>query len=379
MGRTREKINKRLQEFNKVKLLSILGARPQFIKAAALSRALKEYPAIEHIIVHTGQHYDINMSQVFFEEMQIPKSDYYLGINGKSHAEMTGMMMIELERVVQKEKPDFVLVYGDTNSTLAGALVASKLHIPLAHIEAGLRSFNLCMPEEINRILTDRVSDILFIPTEKAEKNLQQEGFPFPVCANEKQEIFQVGDIMYDCILYYKNFSRKPQIEVLKRIKENHFFLATVHRAENTDSKERLMSIFAALEKLSVIKPVVLPLHPRTQKKIKEYGIKITDIILIPPVGYLEMLWLIENSSLILTDSGGLQKEAYFLRKNAVVLREETEWVELVEYGYNVLAGFQTENIIKGIEYNFEKSFKDDFFGEGKTAFKIIDVLKSKI
>ncbi|HFU75887.1 MAG TPA: UDP-N-acetylglucosamine 2-epimerase (non-hydrolyzing), partial [Arcobacter sp.] len=285
-----------------MKIVTILGARPQFIKAGTVSREIVEYDKIEEVIVHTGQHYDANMSDIFFEEMKIPKPNYFLGIGGKTHGAMTGQMIEKIEEVALNEKPDWIMVYGDTNSTLAGAIVASKLHIKLAHIEAGLRSFNMQMPEEVNRILTDRVSDILFCPTTTAIENLKKEGFE-----NFECKIVNSGDVMYDGALFYKNLAAKPDIEI-----KNNYILCTIHRAENTDNEDRLKEIFEALNEIAKEMQIILPLHPRTKQKIKNLSLSLDNITIIDPVGYLEMVWLIDNCTLVMTDSGGLQKEAYF-------------------------------------------------------------------
>lgn len=320
-----------------MKILTILGARPQFIKAASVSREILKHDDIQEVIVHTGQHYDANMSDIFFQEMQIPKPDYFLGIGGKSHGAMTGQMIEKIEEVVQKEKPDWIMVYGDTNSTLAGALVASKLHIKLAHIEAGLRSFNMKMPEEVNRILTDRVSNILFCPTDAAVQNLKNEGYDNFDC-----KIVKSGDVMQDGAMFYKNIARKPSCDI-----KDDFILCTIHRAENTDDENRLRSIFKALNEIAKEKQIILPLHPRTKKILENLKLNIQNLTLIEPVGYLEMVWLCENCSLVMTDSGGLQKEAYFFEKPCITLRDETEWVELVECGANVLVGADKEKILE--------------------------------
>ena len=375
----------------KMKILTILGARPQFIKAGSVSRAIKQYNLqttnnqytnipITEVIVHTGQHYDANMSDIFFEEMQIPKPDYFLGIGGKSHGAMTGQMIEKIEEVALKEKPDWIMVYGDTNSTLAGAIVASKLHIKLAHVEAGLRSFNMKMPEEINRILTDRVSDILFCPTKTAVENLQKEGFPF-VTANGTQKIVNVGDVMQDGAFFYKNFSKKPSNFQLKT---SNYILCTIHRAENTDDPQRLKAIFEALNEIAKEKQIILPLHPRTRKIIETYNFQLetSDLIIIDPVGYLEMVWLIDNCSLVMTDSGGLQKEAYFFEKPCITLRDETEWVELVEIEANRLAGANKEKILnayKQITNNQSESTHickySNLYGGGRASEKIVEAL----
>ena len=353
-----------------MKIITILGARPQFIKAGTVSREIANYKDIDEVIVHTGQHYDSNMSDIFFEEMKIPKPDYFLGIGGKSHGAMTGQMIEKIEEVALKEKPDWIMVYGDTNSTLAGAIVASKLHIKLAHIEAGLRSFNMKMPEEVNRILTDRVSDVLFCPTQTAVNNLKNEGFDKFDC-----KVVKSGDVMYDGALFYKNLAVKPNIKL-----DKDYILCTIHRAENTDDKNRLNNIFEALVEISRKQQIVLPLHPRTKKIVKELNIDTGDIVIIDPVGYLEMVWLIDNNSLVMTDSGGLQKEAYFFQKPCVTLRDETEWVELVENGFNILVGADKEKILKAYDKSNKSLSKiqlSDLYGDGKAAQKIVKGLLS--
>ena len=351
-----------------IKILTILGARPQFIKAGSVSREIAKHKKIEEIIVHTGQHYDANMSDIFFDEMKIPKPNYFLGIGGKSHGAMTGQMIEKIEEVALSEKPDWIMVYGDTNSTLAGAIVASKLHIKLAHIEAGLRSFNMKMPEEVNRILTDRVSNILFCPTETAIQNLKNEGYKNFDC-----KIIKSGDVMQDGAIFYKNLAVKPNIEI-----KNDFILCTIHRAENTDDEIRLKSIFEALNEIAKEKQVILPLHPRTKKILENLKLNINNLTIIEPVGYLEMVWLIDNCDFVLTDSGGLQKEAYFFEKQCITLRDETEWVELVECGANTLVGANKEKILQAYtnnsEFNKENS-KLDLYGGGKASEIIIKEL----
>jgi len=354
-----------------MKILTILGARPQFIKAGSVSREIAKHKHIKEVIVHTGQHYDKNMSDIFFSELHLPKPDYFLGIGGKSHGAMTGAMMQKIEEVALEEKPDWIQVYGDTNSTLAGALVASKLHIKLSHIEAGLRSYNNKMPEEINRILTDRVSQILFCPTDTAVQNLKKEGFE-----NFECRIVKSGDVMYDGALFYKELAKKPQVDI-----KDDFILCTIHRAENTDDEKRLKSIFEALKLIAKETQVILPLHPRTKNIIKKLSIDTKDITLIEPVGYLEMVWLIKNSKLVLTDSGGLQKEAYFFGKYCITLRDETEWVELVESGYNTLVGADKEKIIK-VFYKYANiqitnNHLSNLYGDGKASQKIVKELLS--
>jgi len=348
-----------------IKILTILGARPQFIKAGSVSREISNYDSLEEIIVHTGQHYNANMSDIFFEEMQIPKPNYFLGIGGKSHGAMTGQMIEKIEEVALIENPDWIMVYGDTNSTLAGALVASKLHIRLAHVEAGLRSFNMNMPEEVNRILTDRVSHILFCPTDAAIKNLKNEGFDKLSC-----KLVKSGDVMQDGAFYYKNLSVKPNIEINK-----DFILCTIHRAENTDDEIRLRSIFQALEEIAQQKQVILPLHPRTKKIIENLMLNTRNISIIEPIGYLQMVWLIDNCDLVMTDSGGLQKEAYFFEKYCITLRDETEWVELVDYGFNILVGAVKQDILHAYHNvsSFRKFSSDfDLYGGGNASKKIV-------
>jgi UDP-GlcNAc3NAcA epimerase len=351
-----------------MKILTILGARPQFIKAGSVSREIAKHDNIEEVIVHTGQHYDANMSDIFFDEMKIPKPNYFLGIGGKSHGAMTGQMIEKIEEVILKEKPDWVMVYGDTNSTLAGAIVASKLHIKLAHIEAGLRSFNMKMPEEVNRILTDRVSQILFCPTSTAIKNLRNEGFE-----NFDIKVVNTGDVMLDGALFYKNLAVKPQCQI-----SDNYVLCTIHRAENTDSASHLQSIFNALITITKEKQIILPLHPRTKKLLKELRVDTSCLTIIDPVGYLEMVWLIDNCSLVMTDSGGLQKEAYFFEKQCITLRDETEWVELVENGFNTLVGADREKILTA--FRDAKSFRTkelNLYGGAKASESIVKELIS--
>lgn len=353
-----------------MKIITIVGARPQFIKAAVVSRLFSTTKNITEIIVHTGQHFDANMSDVFFEEMRIPLPHYNLCINSLSHGAMTGQMLEKIEVILLKEMPDLVIVYGDTNSTIAGALAAKKLNIKLAHVEAGLRSFNMNMPEEINRILTDRISDILFCPTDNAVENLKNEGYK-----NIKCKIVKNGDVMQDAALFYLNKAKMPTFDIPKI-----FILCTLHRAENTDDITKLKNIFNALEIISQDIKVVLPLHPRTKLILKRIGYEFhnSSIHFISPVGYLEMVWLINNCELVVTDSGGLQKEAYFFKKYCVTLRDETEWIELVNKGYNVLAGNNTESIIKNIHFYLKKDFifdKNSLYGEGDASNKILKTI----
>ncbi len=348
-----------------MKIMTVLGARPQFIKAGTISREIAKHNSINEIIVHTGQHYDFNMSDIFFEEMKIPKPNYFLGIGGMSQGSMTGQMIEEIDKVALKEKPDWILVYGDTNSTLAAGIVASKLDVRLAHIEAGLRSFNMKMPEEVNRILTDRVSDILFCPTQIAVDNLKNENYEAL-----DSKIVKSGDVMQDGAIFYKKLALRPNFEIKK-----NYVLATVHRAENTNDINRLSSIIEALNTIHMEKQVIVPLHPRTKKIIESNKIKI-EFTIIDPVGYLEMVWLIDNCDLIMTDSGGLQKEAFFFKKPCITLRDETEWVELVTHKFNVLTGSNKEKIIDIYEnFSFNESFGVNLYGEGNASKKIVDEL----
>jgi len=353
-----------------MKIITIIGARPQFIKAAAVSREIAKHKDIKEIIVHTGQHFDENMSKIFFDQMHIPKPDYNLEINSLTHGAMTGRMIEKIEEVLLIEKPDWVIIYGDTNSTIAGSLAAKKLHIKVAHIEAGLRSFNRNMPEEINRILTDKISDILFCPTDTAVKNLQFEG----IGKNSLAKIIKCGDVMQDAAIFYSDIAKKPEIDIPKT-----FILATIHRAENTDSPDRLSSIFKALNTISNEIPIIVPLHPRTKKIIANslHILQNSRLHLIDPVGYLEMIYLLQHCSLVMTDSGGLQKEAFFFKKPCVTLRDETEWVELVENGYNEIVGAKEHDIIFGYKkmIQIKLDYDKDLYGKGKASQKIISEL----
>lgn len=318
-----------------MKIATILGARPQFIKASVVSHAISQTSGMQEVLIHTGQHFDANMSDVFFAELGMRRPDYFLDIHGGGHGEMTGRMLIEIEKVLQQERPDAVLVYGDTNSTLAGALAAAKLHIPVAHVEAGLRSFNVRMPEEVNRILTDRISRWLFTPTETAADHLQREGF-------SPSQIFPVGDVMYDVALHHgARVQACTGLMARLALPEKGYILATVHRAENADHPQRLGAIVDALVAMTQTLPVVWPLHPRTRAVLQRAG-KLDALAqavhLIEPVGYLDMVQLEKYAALIATDSGGVQKEAFFYRVPCVTLRDETEWVELVDAGWNRVA-----------------------------------------
>jgi UDP-GlcNAc3NAcA epimerase len=337
-----------------MKILTIVGARPQFVKAAVVSRELLKNKEIQEIILHTGQHFDKNMSDIFFEEMEIPKPQYNLNINGLSHGAMTGQMLEGIEKICLEEKPDFLLVYGDTNSTIAGALAAKKLHIKVIHIEAGLRSYNMQMPEEINRILTDKISDILFCPTETAINNLIKEGI-----FDGSIKVIQNGDVMQDAAIYYAAKSElRSNVISINQLKKENFILCTIHRQENTDDLIRLNSIVNVLNTISKEMDVVVPLHPRTKKIIEQQNINI-EFTIIDPVGYFDMIELLKNCKMVMTDSGGLQKEAYFFNKFCITLRDETEWVELVENGYNKLAGANEKEILK-----FYHSFKAESFSK---------------
>jgi UDP-GlcNAc3NAcA epimerase len=347
-----------------MKVITILGARPQFVKAAVVSRELKK-SGINEVIIHTGQHFDNNMSQVFFDEMEIPTPDYNLEISGLNHGAMTGRMLEKIEEVLLKEKPDYVLVYGDTNSTLAGALAASKLHIPVVHVEAGLRSFEMKMPEEVNRILTDRISSILFCPTSTAIKNLEAEGYAKIDC-----KIILSGDVMYDAVQYYQS-----KIETNSTVIQNEnlankpFILATLHRAENTNDPTRLKEICDAFNEINKDVKVVLPLHPRTKSFLTTQGIKLNARV-IDPVGYFDMLALLKNCSMVMTDSGGLQKEAYFFNKFCLTLRDQTEWVELVDAGANTLVGASKQKIVDQFKANINKTLRiqEGLYGDGHAS-----------
>jgi UDP-GlcNAc3NAcA epimerase len=358
-----------------VKIVTILGARPQFIKAGSVSREIsnqvKNGKDIVEVIIHTGQHYDVNMSDVFFEEMKIPKPNYFLGIGGKSHGAMTGQMIEKIEEILIIEKPDWVMVYGDTNSTLAGAIAASKLKIKIAHIEAGLRSFNMQMPEEINRILTDRVSSLLFCTTKAAMANLTNEGV---AAWKTNAKAILTGDVMQDGAMYYRNLSQKPiNLQIL-----DDFILCTIHRAENTDDIRKLNNIVSALNEIAKEKQVILPLHPRTKNILLQGDYDTENLTIINPVGYLNMVWLIDHCSLIMTDSGGLQKEAFFFSKPCITIRDETEWVELVDEGFNVVVGSNKEQIMKAYHENiFSDNFDVNLYGSGLASRAIVKKLIS--
>ncbi len=338
--------------------LTIVGTRPQFIKAATVSRAFKRRELAE-ILVHTGQHYDEEMSQIFFDDLKIPKPKYNIDVHGGGHGSMTGRMLLKLEEIIIREKPDVVLVYGDTNSTLAGALAAAKLNIPVAHIEAGLRSFNRRMPEEINRVVADHVSTYLFCPTNVSVENLQTEGV--------NTGVYHVGDVMYDATRLFGDIAQKSSAILEKfGLTGKEFSLATVHRAENTDDPDRLREIVEFLEETAQRQILVLLIHPRTRRKLKEFGISPDAVRVENPVGYLDMLHLLGHASRVFTDSGGLQKEAYFYRVPCLTLRDETEWVETVEAGWNRLWKSRTPELAR----------RDiDDYGNGNAAAEIVDIL----
>jgi UDP-GlcNAc3NAcA epimerase len=355
-----------------MKIFTIVGARPQFVKASVFSKLLKEKKTgIEEVIVHTGQHYDQNMSDIFFSSLGIPEPAYNLGVGGGTHGYNTGMMLIEIEKLLLSGKPDAVLVYGDTDSTLAGSLAASKLHIPVIHIEAGLRSFNKRMPEEQNRIITDHMAALLFAPTETAVRNLRNEGVP-------EKSVFLVGDIMYDATLHFGELAKQTEEEFLQsqQLDKQAYHLLTIHREENTSDPAMLQEIFSAFEGKNI--PVILPLHPRTRKKIADFSIQMPqNIRMIDPVGYMEMLSLLKNAKYVFTDSGGVQKEAYFLGRPCFTLRNETEWVELLDIGANMLTKpAQIADYINGHSTRQEIINNGNLYGGGKAAENILSVIK---
>lgn len=351
------------------KIVTVIGARPQFIKASVVSKELRK--KFEEIIIHTGQHYDKNMSDIFFEELNIPKPDYNLGIGSGSHAYQTGMMLIEIEKILLKEQPDYVLVYGDTNSTIAAALSASKLLIPVIHVEAGLRSFNMNMPEEQNRILTDHVSTILFASTDEAINNLKNEGIT--------SNVFNVGDVMCDSVLSFSKEVNREKIKLIPLYEEKQidkWYLATIHRAENTFDSSNLYQILKVLNDLDEI--VIFPVHPRIKNIVTELKSKndYKNIYFIEPVDYLTMLYLTKNSKKVVTDSGGLQKECYILDVPCITVRDQTEWIETLNKGYNVLAKPEYEDLYKKIiNSKIEDIDKINYYGNGDASKKITDIL----
>ncbi len=360
-----------------IKLLTVVGARPQFIKAATVSRAIRHSFSkyVEERIVHTGQHFDANMSAVFFDQMEIPLPFFNLGVSGGGHGAMTGKMLGNLESLFNKELPDVVLTYGDTNSTLAGALAAAKLHIPVVHVEAGLRSFNMKMPEEINRILSDRLSAMLLCPTESAVNNLAAEGI--------KNGVYNTGDVMFDAALFYGERAGKHST-IISDLELDHgdYVLATCHRAENTDNPDRLAGIFQSLATISSDKPVVMPLHPRTKKYAETYGLNtyLEHLKTVPPVSFFDMVVLEKHSYAIITDSGGVQKEAFFYGVPCITMRDETEWTETVAEGGNKLVGSSPIEIAEA--YSNADIMRDvgrnsGVFGNGRAAEKVVDLICS--
>jgi UDP-GlcNAc3NAcA epimerase len=377
-----------------MKIVTVIGARPQIIKAAALSRAIKSHYAneIQEIIVHTGQHYDENMSQVFFDELQIPHPDHNLHVGSASHGVQTARMTEGIEALLLKERPDFIVLYGDTNSTLAGAVAAAKIHVPIVHIEAGLRSFNKSMPEEINRIVCDHCSTLLFTPTKAGLENLKREGFPIDNAdpyTIDNPKVYHCGDIMYDNSLHFADIAEE-KTDIIQRMElaNKPFILATIHRDSNTDHPERLSAVFSALMRLSMECQVVLPLHPRTSKLLKtnlkeDLQAQIFNsqsIHLIPPVSFLEMIALERHAQLVMTDSGGVQKEAYFFKKPCIILRPETEWVEIVQTGNAILADADESRITQAWQHfkgNPPTTFPE-IFGDGHAAeFMLEKMLKA--
>ena len=353
-----------------MKVITVLGARPQFIKAAPLSEALRKKH--QEKIIHTGQHYDYQMSDVFFEELGIPKPDYFLGVGSKQHGAQTGEMLTGVEEVLLQEKPDWVLVYGDTNSTLAGALAAAKLHIPIAHVEAGLRSYNRQMPEEVNRVLTDHVASLLFCPTDQAVKNLKQEGLT--------DGVVRTGDVMADALYFHAKRAEERKLAETIQYKEKSYLLATVHRAENTDDPNRLQAIINAFARIQG--QIILPLHPRTKKLLRDRQMTLPgNVEVIEPVGYLEMILLEKGAELILTDSGGVQKEAYLWQVPCVTLRDETEWVETVHTGWNTLTGAKTEAIVAAVTHyrqNPLPPYLDKLYGNGQASAEIVTAMEKR-
>lgn len=359
-----------------MKIVTIIGARPQFVKAAAVSRVIRDkyQDAIEEILVHTGQHFDENMSQSFFDDLDIPEPKYNLEIAGGNHGEMTGRMLEAVERVILDEGPDWVLIYGDTNSTLAGALAAVKLHIPVAHVEAGLRSFNMRMPEEVNRIIADRFSSLLFCPTETAVENLSAEGLT--------RSVYNVGDVMYDVSLFYAEQARdRSSILSDLGLTAGEYALATCHRAENTDDPQRLGEIIGGLAETATSLPVVLPLHPRARKLAETHGLSDsleTPLIVTDPIGFLDMVALEQSARMILTDSGGVQKEAFFYKVPCITMRDETEWVETVELGANRLVGASKAAMVSAVRDVLRDGIETTTatpYGQGNAAAEIVDLL----
>lgn len=358
-----------------MKIITVVGARPQFIKAAAVSRVIRKYAT--EVLVHTGQHYDSNMSDIFFKELEIPRPNYHLGVGSGTHAKQTADMLVSLEEIYLKEKPDYVLVYGDTNSTLAAALAASKILIPVIHVEAGLRSFNMAMPEEQNRILTDHISTFLFCPTQTAVNHLREE--------NITKNVYCIGDVMCDAVRFYLDkIEGTPgnvfmdgltflfQWDVLLK----KWYIATVHRAENTETEEALAEILIAFEKLEY--PVIFPVHPRIRRFVEKLMKKnrYKNVCFVEPLGYLEMLFFTSHAVKVITDSGGLQKEAYIMHKNVVTLRNQTEWVETLKGNHNILSPIDNEKIVEAVNRtDIDNHFDDSLYGNGNAAEKLCDIL----
>lgn len=359
------------------KIVTIVGARPQFVKAAVVSRAMEKEKNLEEVILHTGQHFDRNMSQIFFDELGIRRPDYNLGVAGGTHGQQTGRMIEKIEEVLMQEQPDCILLYGDTNSTLAGTIAASKLHIPIAHVEAGLRSYNMKMPEEVNRMLTDRVSELLFTPAANASNTLLLEGI-------DAGKIHNVGDVMYDAAIHFGAMSDQ-RLDVREKygLENDRFILITIHRAENTDDDDRLLGIMHALSELGTAYKLVWPLHPRTARRLDElkFDREKSAISFIEPVGYLEMLQLLSESSLVITDSGGVQKEAYFRGTRCLVARNETEWVELVDMGFNRLLVDLSKAVstVREMIEGGAKDFSALVYGDGNASEKIASILSKKL
>lgn len=378
-----------------MKIVTIIGARPQIIKAAALSRAIKNRfsDQITEIILHTGQHYDENMSQVFFDELGIPHPDYNLHVGSGSHGTQTAKMTEGIEEILQKENPDYIVLYGDTNSTLAGAIAAAKIHVPIVHIEAGLRSFNKSMPEEINRIVCDHCSTLLFSPTLAGYENLKREGFPMDNAGPytiDNPKVYHCGDIMYDNSLYFSTLSAE-KTDIIQRLglSGKPFVLSTIHRDSNTDNPQRLTTIFESIIKVSEETIVVLPLHPRTAKLLKtnlsadnqEKLFNSENIIITPPVSFLEMIELERNAKLIMTDSGGVQKESYFFKKPCIILRPETEWIEIVKTGSAVLVDADADRIMNAWKH-FKTRTSNEFppiFGDGHAAEFMLEQMSRSV
>ena len=352
-----------------MKIASIVGARPQFIKSALISTELRK--KYHEILIHTGQHYDFELSQLFFNEMGIPEPDYNLNVGSFTQGKQTGKMLMEVEKVLLKEKPDFVLVYGDTNSTLAGSLASVKLHIPVGHVEAGLRSYDKSMPEEVNRVLTDHCSDLLFCPTKTAVNNLKKEGI--------EKGVYLTGDVMVDALLYNKEIAEEKSNIIEKlRLKSKQYLVATIHRASNTDNEKNLKNIVDAF--CEIDETIVFPAHPRTVKYLKKYGFYeklYKHVKLIKPLGYLSFLKLMNHAKKIMTDSGGVQKEAYILRVPCITLRDTTEWVETVEDGRNILVGSDREKIVKSVKGFEAKGRQRNIFGDGRASEKICEILEN--